>query len=458
MIALRILGVLAVLCIAAVVGLFTLAWQSSIAPVSRPAANDFDPAKIKRGAALAALGDCNTCHTTTGGGAFAGGVPVPTPFGTIYSTNITPDEDTGIGRWSEAAFRRALRQGVDRAGHQLYPAFPYDHFTLLSDDDISALYAFFMTRRPVRAMAPASGLPFPLNIRMIIAGWKLLFFHQGPFKPNPNQSDELNRGAYLVDGIGHCGACHTPRNALGAEDMGNAFGGGEVDGWTAYALNKDSPAPVPWDGKALHDYLRRGWSSEHGMAHGPMVQVIENLKSISDSDIAAMTSYLSNVFGEPSAERRRAAEALLVREYGSHGAAQAGSTPTGAQNVGAMIYQSTCAICHEGGQPLPFGGIDLALSTGPSGPNARNVINVVLWGFPAASGERAPIMPGFADALTDSQLEELLTYIRSRFSDKPAWIDLAHDIRVARGNRPDVSSAPGTDPAGRAVSEHEARR
>ena len=215
-----------------------LAWRPTIEPVPRPAAASFDPALVKRGGELAAIGDCATCHTAPGGRAFAGGLALPTPFGTIYSTNITPDEQTGIGAWSEEAFRRALWEGVDRGGRHLYPAFPYDHFTLIDERDVSALYAFLMTREPVTAPAPANKLPFPLNFRPLLAGWKLLFLHTGRFQPDPNQSAEWNRGAYLARGLAHCGACHTPRNAFGARKKDRAFAGGEAEGWTAYALDE----------------------------------------------------------------------------------------------------------------------------------------------------------------------------------------------------------------------------
>jgi mono/diheme cytochrome c family protein len=237
-----------------------------------------------------------------------------------------------------------------------------------------------------------------------------------------------------------------------------AFGGGEVEGWTAYALNESSPAPVPWNGKALLDYLRHGWSSAHGVARGPMAPVIDNLAALPDADLQAMTSYMPGVFGEPSAERKRAAEALLVRVYGSQSAPRPAAAPAGPQNTDALIYQSACATCHDSGRPLPYGGINLALSTGPSGPDARNVANVVLWGLSAPSGERAPIMPGFANTMSDRQLADLLAYVRSRFSDQPPWTTIADDIRTARNNRPDVAPAPGTDPAATAAGQHEARQ
>src|SRR6266850_8123081 len=208
-------GIIAALAIGGVGAVFAVAWRPAIAAIDPPAPQSFPPDLIKRGRELAAIGNCNDCHTVRGGRNFAGGLPVPTPFGTIFSANITPDAETGIGRWSEAAFRRAMREGVDRRGRHLYPAFPYDHFTLVSDDDDKALYAFFMTREPVRAKAPANDLSFPLNFRPVIAAWQLLYFRPGPYRPDPAQSEAWNRGAYLVEGLAHCGACHTPRNAFG---------------------------------------------------------------------------------------------------------------------------------------------------------------------------------------------------------------------------------------------------
>jgi mono/diheme cytochrome c family protein len=260
LIAIGVVTTVAVLC----TGVICLSREPAIDPVDSDRKVDFDSSLIQQGANLAALGDCSTCHTAPSGEAFAGGFPLPTPFGTIYSTNITPDPETGIGRWSEAAFQRAMRRGVDRDGRHLYPAFPYDHFTLVSDEDNKALYAFLMTRQPVRAPARANKLPFPLNIRPVLAGWKLLFLRDGPFKPDPAHDSVWNRGAYLAQGIGHCGACHTPRNFLGAEKTGQFFTGGEAEGWHAFAINAATYSPIPWNAASLKVYLRQGWHVLHG--------------------------------------------------------------------------------------------------------------------------------------------------------------------------------------------------
>jgi mono/diheme cytochrome c family protein len=447
----------------AAAGFAVFAWRSAIDPISAPATASFDRAFVARGAKLAALGNCDTCHTAAGGRAFAGGTGVQTPFGTIYATNITPDAETGIGTWSAAAFSRAMREGVDREGRHLYPAFPYDHFTLLRDDDVQVLYAYLMTREPVRASAPANELAFPFNLRPLIAAWKLLFLRARPYQPDPSRGSEWNRGAYLVEGLSHCGACHTPRNALGAEKRSEALAGGEAEGWTAYALDRSSPAPVPWNKEALAFYLRNGWQRDHGIARGPMAPVIDNLAPLPDTDLAAIATYVSDIMGEPSEERRRAGEAILERARSGrdHDSISVDAQPTGLtaaeQAPGARIFRSVCAPCHDSGRPLPFGGIDLSLSTGPSGPTACNLINVVLWGLPPAQGERSPVMPGFADELNDAQLGDLLNYARARFGNKPAWSSIADDIHAARNGHVAVYPAHGFDPSNAMFSKQEAR-
>ena len=260
----RILAGVILVLILAFVGFYAWSWRAEIpALAAAPQPNSFSDDQVKRGAQLAALGDCTTCHTTANGRPYAGGLPVPTPFGTIYATNITPDRETGIGSWPEEAFRRALREGVGRKGTHYYPAFPYDHFTLASDDDIAAIYAFLMTREPVKQANKAPDLMFPLNSRLFAAGWQLFFLHKGPYQPDAAKDAEWNRGAYLASSIGHCGACHTPRNALGAEQRGNRFGGGVAENWVGPALNASSPAPVPWTADQLYAYLRNGFADRH---------------------------------------------------------------------------------------------------------------------------------------------------------------------------------------------------
>ena len=421
-----IAGIFAGLLIGGGVAAFAVVWRPAISAIEPPPPQSFDPALVKRGRDLAAIGNCNDCHTLRGGKAFAGGLPVPTPFGTIYSSNITPDPDTGIGRWSEAAFRRAMRSGVDRAGQHLYPTFPYDHFTNVDDEDDRALYAFLMTREPVHAPARANELPFPLNQRFVVAGWKLLFLRRGTYQSDSAQSAEWNRGAYLVEGLAHCGACHTPRNALGAERRSAEFSGGDVDNWHAYAINARSPAPVPWDAEALFSYLRQGWHPDHGVARGPMAEVVSNLSSVPASEVHAIAVYMTSVFGPAPPDRLRQASEMR---------AQIGSSPVQlapANAAGALIYAAACAMCHETGRPLPYGGVNLGLSTAISAPDPRNVANIVLSGIPPVEGERSPIMPDFASSMNDEQISVLLNYLRARFSNQPAWTGVEKTVRDAR--------------------------
>jgi mono/diheme cytochrome c family protein len=436
----RIFAVILAIVVVAGLAFFALAWRPSIAPEDPAQRTEFDPALVKRGAELAAVGNCTSCHTVPGQRSFAGGLAIPTPFGAVYSTNITPDADTGIGRWSEAAFQRAMREGVDREGDHLYPAFPYDHFTRVSDEDNKALYAFLMTREPVSAAPRANDLVFPLNVRPIVAGWKLLYFDEGVFRPDPNQSDEWNRGAYLAEGLGHCGACHTPRNALGAEDAVRHFAGGMAEGWNAYAIDENSPAPIPWDKESLAFYLRHGWHSAHGVSRGPMAEVTGNLGPLPDSDIDAIAAYVLSLMGEPSAERRQQADALIDEVAGEPGTASAAEPNQ--QDNGAAIYASACSSCHDNGRALPFGGLNFALSSAVNAPNPQNIVNVTLFGLPAADGEPSAVMPGFAGVLTDEQVAELLNFMRAQFADRPPWEGVAEMARATRTGQFKVAIRP----------------
>jgi mono/diheme cytochrome c family protein len=426
------------------------AWRAEIAPITSGPSPSFPKALIQRGADLAAIGNCAICHTREAGELLAGGRPLETPFGRIYSTNITPDLDTGIGRWPEAAFQRAMHEGVDRGGRHLYPAFPYDHFTLVSDEDNKALYAYLMSRKPVNATAPQNELPFPFNVRMAIAGWKLLYLREGRYKPDPAKSESWNRGAYLAEGLSHCGACHTQRDALGGERKSQHFGGAEIERWYAYAINSQSPAPVRWDENALAFYLRNGWQKDHGMARGPMVPVVENLGALPDFDVRAIATYVADQTQQ--AEPRPAPGAADARTPRRDPMASADSlasppaAPDGAaSDLGAKIYAGACASCHEAGRPVPFGGINLALSTAMHGPTPHNVVNVTLYGLPSRPGEASPIMPGFRGSLTDAQLEALLVFLRGHFSKQPAWQNIGTIIREARDpkTRPVLYPSPG---------------
>lgn len=430
-------------------GFYAWAWNSEIPPAS-PAASSFDPGIVAKGAQLAAVGNCAVCHTQAGGKPYAGGFPVQTPFGIIYGSNITPDPATGIGRWSEAAFRRAMRSGVDRQGNHLYPAFPYDHFTKTSDSDIAALYAFLMTREPASQENRPLALTPPLNNRLFAAAWKLLFLDRGAYQPETARSQEWNRGAYLVAGLAHCGACHTPRNALGAEKTNDAFAGGEGEGWRAPALNESSPASVPWTAEQLYAYLRNGFADQHGFAAGPMQPVARSLRKVPENDVKAIAIYVASLSPQDAAQRQRQTQAALdfararaVKAAALQTGGTTGAAPSGDGHGGAVIFAGACATCHHSGGGLPISRpIALGLSTPVNESDPTDLIRIVLDGIHPPPGERGPIMPGFAGALTDAQIAALVSYVRGQYSRQPAWADVAGTVAKLRQKKPPAMETP----------------
>src|ERR1700761_4847540 len=296
--------------VAGLVGFAAFAWRPTFAEVAPPAPSSFAPDVVARGATLAAAGYCSTCHTVPGGQPFGGGYAMKSAFGTIYSTNISPDRATGIGTWSKEAFRRAMHEGVARDGSHLFPAFPYDHFTKISDDDVDAIYAFIMSQKAVHAPAIPNALIPPLAIRALQAGWKLLFFHPGRFEPSPDRDPQWNRGAYLAEALDHCSACHTPRNPLGAEWGGaSRYTGASVDGWFAPPLTAANPSPVPWTSDELHAYLFGGLSRFHGTPSGPMSPAAHGLTALSATDQDALVRYIASL-GGGDAQPQAAATAI----------------------------------------------------------------------------------------------------------------------------------------------------
>ncbi|MDC7785136.1 cytochrome c [Rhodoplanes sp. TEM] len=411
-------------------GFLVFAHRPAIEAAAAPRPDWFDDALVARGAELAAIGNCSSCHTVEGGPALAGGRALRTPFGTIYGTNITPDPDTGIGRWPKEAFARAMRDGVDRAGEHLYPAFPYDHFTRLTDRDIDALYAYLMTRTPVHDTAPANDLPFPLGFRPLLAGWKLLFFRPGRFEPDASATAEVNHGAYLVESLAHCGACHTPRNALGAEETERRFAGGTSDGWIAPALTTRNPAPVPWTAEALARYLKQGFDRHHGAASGPMIEVARNLSRVPDQDVAAMARYVAQSVGEPSRERAEAARSLLA-ELAEPGPASTTGTAGAAAPGRDPIYAGACGGCHDAAREIVH-ALPLSLVTAARLDSPANLLRAVLEGVHPRDRTAGPLMPGFDGALTDEQIVQVTQHVRTAIAGEPAWDDVAGMLRRIR--------------------------
>jgi len=424
-------------------------WRGELPPASA-SAHAFDPGIVAKGAQLAAIGECGVCHTRAGGKPYSGGLPVQTPFGVVYGTNITPDRDTGIGAWSEEAFRRALREGVARDGTHLYPAFPYDHFTRLTDGDISALYAFLMTRDPVDQTNRPPDLDFPLNFRIFAAGWQLLFLNKGAFQNNPSQSAAWNRGAYLVESVGHCGGCHTPRNALGAERRNEPFAGGTSEGWSAPALNAASAAPVPWTADQLYAYLKTGFADQHGFAAGPMQPVAANLGKVADADVRAIATYVATFIGpRDDADRKRQTEAALAfAKQHAPTAADLARTTTGVasaddRSAGGLLFAGACASCHRSGGGLPASRpVALGLSTPVNASGPENLLRIVTDGIHPPMGRSGPIMPGFSGALTDQQIVALADYVRTHYSRGPAWSNTAAALADIRRNPTPAMEAP----------------
>jgi mono/diheme cytochrome c family protein len=384
-------------------------YEPAIAPITPPAPDSFDGQLKQEGARVVALGDCIVCHTSKGGRPFAGGLPLNTPFGTIYATNITPDAQTGIGTWSEAAFARAVRHGISRDGHQLYPAFPYIHFTRMSDHDISAAYAYLMSREPVPASAPANQLIFPLNFRPLVAFWNVLFLRPGPREADASQDAQWNHGKLLVDGLGHCASCHSPLNAIGGEKAGRAFDGGIVDGWEAPPLNALNGAVKPWTQAQLVMYLRTGRASEHGAAAGPMLPVTRDLATVPTQDVEAIASYILSIQKPvpPATELASAQE----------------TTP--AQNRGAILFNASCAQCHGPGSPMQVIGErpTLAFSTAVNAGTPRNAVQMILNGINWHGEDATNYMPAFMGIYDDQQVADLAAYLRGAYSNKPAWPD-----------------------------------
>ncbi|MGZ5912115.1 MAG: c-type cytochrome [Reyranella sp.] len=398
---------------------FAVSWQPAWPSLANPSAT-FDPAIVARGEKLAYVGNCADCHTAQGGRPFAGGRPLETPFGTVFTTNITPDSETGIGRWSRKAFVRALREGVALNGDLLYPAFPYDHFTHASDADIDALYAFLMTRPAVQARAPANRLKEPFGFRPLIAGWNLLFLHKGPLAEDPSQSAEWNRGRSLAEGLAHCGGCHTPRNELGAERSDHAYDGAWIEGWYAPPLNANSPAVRPWTAEDLFAYLRTGLSATHAAAAGPMVSVTRGLAQASEDDVRAIAVYFASLMahapaaqGPPPADKGNVADA--------------------AHPEAAALFAGACATCHEAGAPMmQEGRPSLAWGTPLHEDTPNDTIQIIMHGLAPPAGRSGPAMPAYGDSFSDRQLAQITVYLRARFTDKPPWPDVPGAVAQVR--------------------------
>lgn len=401
------------------------AWHPTIAPITPPAKDQFSQEIIAHGKIMAAAGYCSTCHTAPGGQEYAGNYQMNTQFGAIYSSNVTPDPSTGIGRWSVEAFVRAMRSGVSRDGHHLLPAFPFEHFNKMTDDDIKAIYAYIMSSVPaVKQQKNENGIPFPLNIRFLQAGWKMLFANTAPFGKHSDKSDEWNRGAYLAQGIAHCGACHTPRNALGGEKYSHMYEGALIDGWIAPSLTS-STSPLHWRAQDFYEYLRTGNSPFHGSAAGPMAPVVHyGLSALSDADIKALSVYFGDLAGSNSDDLSASPKLLAAVEV------QHEIKDLRIDN-GARLYVSVCSSCHYSGSKLVKGRPLLALGSATHLDTPTNLINVILDGVRSDQGIRGVVMPQFRDALSNDDITAIATYLRQAAGEQP-WPNLQQKVGEIR--------------------------
>jgi mono/diheme cytochrome c family protein len=400
-------------------------------PVIVTAASSNQMDLVSRGAYLAKAGDCVACHTAPQGKPFAGGLPMTTPMGRIYSTNITPDPETGIGHWTERDFERALRGGVSRDGHNLYPAMPYPSYAKVSDDDTAALYAYFMRGvAPVRQVNRASDIPYPLNMRWPLKIWNVLFLDGTVYQPKAGNDTVWNRGAYLVQGLGHCGACHTPRGIAFQEEAldetGHAYlTGAVVDNWFASNLTGDGRSGLgEWSQSDIKSFLKTG-ANTHASAFGGMTDVInDSTQGLTDSDLTAIARYLKSLPGTSMTPVPALAPgqtmALLARP---------------ASNRGAREYATYCMHCHgvdgKGYAPLfaPLAGNPNVVQS-----DTHSVINVtlngtadlVLAGMPAAYR-----MPSYGAVLNDEQIAAVLSFVRAGWGNGASAVSV-EDVRKIR--------------------------
>ena len=369
-------------------------------------AADLQSFKVERGLYQAVIGDCMACHTSPGGKLYAGGEPLATPFGTLVPSNITPDRETGIGSWTKADFRNALKDGVGKDGKRLYPAMPYPAYHLMPDADVDDLWTYLQTVEPVHNPVDSNQLPFPFNQRIVLSGWNFLNFDPKPFANDPKQSAEWNRGAYLVQGPGHCGTCHTPKTALGADETDEALQGATLQGWFAPNITGEKRIGLgDWSKDQIVAYLKTG-SNGHAIAAGPMVEAIEDSTSkMKDDDLQAIATYLLSVKAD---DGKGGTESDLLKPL---------SADNSQMKSGAEIYRVSCSACHGGdGKGAEHLFPALAGSAALQQDDTATLIHVILAGAQGPFTKdrpTTPAMPSFAAYLSDQQIADVVTYIRN---------------------------------------------
>jgi mono/diheme cytochrome c family protein len=415
--------------------LFGIAWLAITAPHAMAA--DMDTL-VAQGDYLAKASDCTACHTAPGGKAFAGGLAIASPVGTIYSSNITPSKTDGIGLYTRDEFAAALRKGVRRDGANLYPAMPYTAYAVLSDPDIDALYAYFMKGvAPVDVAAPKTSLPFPMNIRLSMMAWNLIFLRDSGFQPDTAQSAAWNRGRYLVEGAAHCSTCHTPRGFLMEERSGLAFSGGQVGAWYAPNITPEKSGGIgSWSKPTLVGYLRDG-VAPGARAAGTMGEAIEHsFQYLTPSDLDAVATYIETV---PAVENAKPVDRFGEGKPGSELASTRGAV-IDATTQGSVLFQGNCASCHA---PLGQGGTDgyfpSLFHNSTTGASNSNLVATILYGVNRTTAQGQAFMPGFGGAKTDSnQLSDheialVATYVRAEYGGSGAAVTDTDVATVRQG-------------------------
>lgn len=374
-------------------------------------------AQIQHGRYLTLLADCAACHAGADGAPFAGGQPIQTPFGVVVAPNITPDGATGIGNWSDAQFDAAVREGRRPDGSRVYPAMPYPYYTKMSRSDVLAIRAYLNTVAPVHDSVVADQLPFPYKIRALMTFWDALYFTPGQYRPDGSQSATWNRGAYLVEGPGHCGACHTPKSWLGGDKLKNAYRGYALQGWFAPDITDDDATGVGrWSSNDIVEYLKRG-HNRYSAAAGPMGdEVMDSSSQLDDADLAAIAEYLKHQPGTAGGDRPLSASDPVM-------------------TAGAAIYADLCTACHKGdGSGVAYLFPDIAHAPSVASRDPATLIRVVLQGASTAATDREPTgpqMPAFGWQLTDAQVAAVTTYIRNSWTHAAPAVS-AHEVRDAR--------------------------
>ena len=373
---------------------------------------------VARGEYLARAADCIGCHTTARGKPFAGGLAFKLPVGTLYSTNITPDRETGIGEWTDDEFVKAMHEGVGRNGTRLYPAFPYSAYTLLTRNDVLAIKAYLFSLKPVHDRPPENDMSFPFNQRYLMGFWNVLYNPAQRFQPNIDRAPAWNRGAYLVEALGHCGECHTPRTLLQGLDDGKKFGGAMIEDWKAYNMTSDRQSGIgAWSDDELAEYLSSGYAEGRSTAAGPMALVLNNsLRFLTRDDIRAMVAYLRTAppihdkADLAVAQKRPSATPSEARTRSPHG--PAGND----EDLGLRVFEGACASCHDwdgSGVQSPYAA--LIGNRTVNDPTGVNLTQVILHGASLQSQQGDMFMPAFGRGYSDAEISAVVNYVTGRF-------------------------------------------